>query len=144
MNWLCYLWRWMFQIAFMRLYFGGDSSSSSSQSTSTQQYDMRVNGGNGSSNVSATNSTVTVTDAGAVSGAFGFAEAVTRGAFNVATASQNAAEDVMTDAMEGVLKSQSQIADAYANAKAGEYKIVAIGALAVVGLVAAKSFRGKA
>lgn len=115
---------------------GGSSSSSASTATTTNQTDMRVVGGNDSVNVSAQSSTVnlTTTDRGAVAGAFGFARDVSAQAFNFASASQIDTSKTVTDAM-------GKVADAYSTAKAGEQKIFAGAALAIVGVVAAISFR---
>lgn len=115
---------------------GGSSSSSSDTSTTTTNTDMRVVGGADSVNVSAQNSTLslTTTDRGAVSGAFGFAREVSAQAFDFATASQVDTSKTVTDAM-------GQVAEAYSTAKAGEQKIFAGAALAIVGVVAAISFR---
>lgn len=113
---------------------GGGGSSSSSSDQTTQNTDMRVVGGDGSSNVSAQNSTVTMIDGGAVSGAFGFAKEVSAQAFNFASASQIDTQKTVSDAM-------GRVADAYSTAKAGEQKIFAGAALAVVGVVAAIGFR---
>jgi hypothetical protein len=113
---------------------GGSSSSSSSQATTTTNQDMRVVGGNQSTNVSATSSTVTVTDAGAIQASFGFAQEVSQDAFDMASASQINTSKTVTEAI-------SQVEKAYSTAKAGEQKIFAGAALAVVGVVAAIALR---
>ena len=111
---------------------GGSSSSSSSTATTTQNSDMRVVGGNDSVNLSAQDSTVSLvtTDRGAVNAAFGFADFVSAQAFDFAHAAQIDTSKTVTGAME-------KVADAYSTAKAGEQKIFAGAALAVVGVVAA-------
>lgn len=114
---------------------GGSSSSSSSQATTTTNQDMRVVGGSQSTNVSATSSTVTVTDAGAIQASFGFAQEVAADAFDMANASQINTSKTVTEALDMVEK-------AYSTAKAGEQKIFAGAALAVVGVVAAIALRG--
>lgn len=114
---------------------GGSSSSQSTQSTATTNQDMRVVGGNESTNVSAMNSTVTVSDAGAINSAFGFAHDVARDAFEMASASQINTSKTVADAL-------GQVEKAYSTAKAGEQKIFAGAALAVVGVVAAIALKG--
>lgn len=106
-----------------------DSSSNSSSNTTTQQTDARVVGGDKSTNISTSNSTVNVIDAGAVQSAFGFAEGVSAQAFDFAHASQ-------IDTSKTVKEAMQEVADAYSEAKAGEQKIFAGAALAVVGVVA--------
>lgn len=103
---------------------GGSSSSSSTANTTTQNYDLRVAGGNNSTNVSASNSTVTLTDRGAVASAFGFS----RDAFN--------------SAVGGFAKSVEQIQEAYSTAKAGEQKVLVAGGLIIMGIVAVAAVKG--
>lgn len=114
---------------------GGSSSSQANTTNTTQNTDMRVVGGNNSTNVSAQNSTVNVTDAGAVASAFGFANTVTQNAFDFAHASQIDTSKTVADAL-------GQVQAAYSTAKAGEQKIFAGAALAIVGVVAAIAMRG--
>lgn len=111
---------------------GGGGSSSSASTQTTTNTDARVVGGANSANVSASGSTVTIntTDAGAVHDAFGFAAHVSDNAINLASASQ-------IQTTQAVQQSMAQVADAYSTAKAGEQKIFAGAALAVVGVVAA-------
>lgn len=108
--------------------------SSSSAQSSTTNTDMRVVGGDSSTNVSAQNSTVNVLDGGAVHDAFGFADSVTKNAFDFAHASQ-------VDTSATVDTALGKVSDAYGTAKAGEQKIFAGAALAVVGVVAAIALR---
>lgn len=103
---------------------GGSSSSSSSADTTTQNYDLRVVGGNNSTNVSANNSQVTLVDAGAVQQAFGFS----RDAFNAAVG--------------GLASSVGAIQDAYSTAKAGEQKVLVAGGLIIMGIVAVAAVKG--
>lgn len=117
---------------------GGGGSSSSDASTTTNNTDMRVVGGNNSTNTSAhvgNGSAVTVNtvDAGAVAASFGFAKDVSAQAFNFASASQ-------IDTSKTVASAMGQVAEAYSTAKAGEQKIFAGAALAVVGVVAVIGF----
>lgn len=111
-----------------------DSSSSSASSQATTNQDMRVVGGDSSSNVSATNSTVNVTDQGAIHAAFGFAEHAMNEAIESSTASAISTANTAKEAM-------TKISDAYSTAKAGEQKIFAGAALAIVGTVAVIAFK---
>lgn len=129
---------------------GGKSSSSSSTASTTKNLDMRVVGAEGSSNAStyieASGSTVTLTDSGAVNGAFmfatgverdafGFAAEVAQDAFDMSSASQINANQTILDAVEGVK-------DAYSDAKQGEQNILAAVGLAVVAMVAVQVVKG--
>ena len=66
------IFKFLFPLAGFNLGFGGDSTSSNETLNKTEVRDMRVVGGNGSANVSATDSTINVvnTDHGAIDGAF--------------------------------------------------------------------------
>lgn len=108
-----------------------DSSSTSTQATSNT--DARVVGGDGSVNISSTGS-ITMTDAAAVHEAFGFAESVAADAFDMASASQIETGKTVKDAL-------GQVSSAYSTAKAGEQKIFAGAALAIVGVVAVIAFK---
>ncbi len=109
---------------------GGGGSSSSTQQQTTQNTDMRVVGGDSSTNVSAqAGANVTVTDTGTVHAAFGFANDVMKGAYDtVAQISSSTAQIVQ--------QSEAAVADAYSTAKAGEQKVLVGAALAIVGVVA--------
>jgi hypothetical protein len=101
------------------------SKSSSDSSQTTTNYDMRVVGGNGSTNVSNSGGTVQVLDAGAVNGAFGFSRAVYEGA------------------VSSLDKSMSYVAGAYSEAKAGEQKVLVGGGLIILGIVAVSALKGR-
>jgi hypothetical protein len=112
------------------------STSDSSQTSTTNNTDLRIAGGDGSVNVSSQNSSValTLTDAGAVHDAFGFAQAALNGAFAAVASNDAGAQAQVTAAMKAV-------ADAWAGAKAGEQKVlVGIGVIvvALVGVAALK------
>lgn len=124
---------WLGLVAWLSPCLGGASESSSD--TTTSNTDMRVVGGEQSTNVSAQNSTVTLTDQGAVHDAFGFGEKVVAGAFEFATGTQTAADDMVESAM-------SKVSDAYETAKAGEQRVFAGAVLAVVGIVAFAALKG--
>jgi hypothetical protein len=111
-----------------------DSSSSSSQASSTTTKDMRVAGGNSSTNISADNSSITVSDAGAIHDAFGFAAQVSQNAFAGVAASDAATADQVKQALASVQA-------AWSDAKQGEQKIlVGLGVVvvAIVGVAALK------
>lgn len=110
--------------------FDTSSSSASTQATTTTNTDARVVGGDSSTNISAAGSTINMTDSGAVHAAFGFAEHVSKDAFDMVSAAQINTANTAKNAME-------KVTDAYSTAKAGEQKIFAGAALAVVGVVAA-------
>lgn len=114
---------------------GGGGSSSSSSSQTTNNTDARVVGGDNSQNFSAvgndlTNSTINLTDHGAVAGALDLAKTSLTTNQTVATAAMGTTKEVFQGALNSV-------EDAYATAKAGDQKIVAIAGMAVVGLAAA-------
>jgi hypothetical protein len=111
-----------------------DSSSSSSQSSATTTKDMRVAGGNASTNISADNSKITVTDAGAIHDAFGFAAQVSQNAFAGIAASDTATADQVKQALAAVQ-------DAWSQAKQGEQKILVGMGIIVVGVVAVAALK---
>lgn len=107
----------------------------------TKNTDARVVGSEGSVNVSAQNGgdvNVTTTDAGAVSASMALAMKGVEGAQTIAaqTIDQNAEllKGVVTATREG----QEQFASALENVKTADTRMLAIGALAVVGLAAAR------
>lgn len=114
---------------------GGGGSSSSESKSETNNIDARVVAGDSASITSAvgntlTNSSITVTDNGAVSGALDLAKTALTTNQTVSTAAMGTTKEVFADALEGVQ-------DAYATAKAGDQKIVSIAGLAVIGIAAA-------
>lgn len=117
---------------------GGTTSSAASTATTTTNTDSRVVGGNNSINLSSSGSTTTInnTDSGSVAAAFGFAKDVSANAFNYAQASQIDTSKTVSDAM-------GQVAAAYSTSKAGEQKVFAGAALAIVGVVAFIGLKAK-
>ncbi len=112
-----------------------DSESKTEANTTTYNIDKRIAGGTGTQTiVSADNSTVTVTDGGAVQAAFGFAKE----AFNAAVGRIG---DSTHEAIAAVQSSEKDLADAYATAKAGEQKVLVGAGLVIVGLVAVAALR---
>jgi hypothetical protein len=111
-----------------------DSSSSSSQSSATTTKDMRVAGGNSSTNISADNSSITVSDAGAIHDAFGFAAQVSANAFAGVAQADSATADQVKQALASVQQ-------AWSDAKQGEQKILVAMGVIVVGLVATAAIK---
>lgn len=119
------------------------SKSQSNPATTTTNIDSRVVGGDNSTNISAHGSTIQLTDAGAVGGAFGFAREAVKDAFDFATGNQTRATAVLTSAIEGVSKNTEQLKDAYETAKAGEQKVLVGVAVAIVAVVGVAALRGR-
>jgi hypothetical protein len=119
-----------------RILGGGGGGSSSSESTNqTTNTDSRVVSGDNSNILNATgneinNSTINVTDHGAVAGAIDLAKTSVNSNVTVTQAALGTTKEVFADALEGVQ-------DAYSTAKAGDQKIVSIAGLAVIGIAAA-------
>lgn len=114
---------------------GGGGSSSSSSSQTTNNTDARVVGGDNSQNFSLVgnelkDSTITLTDHGAVDKAVDLAKTSLQTSKTVADAAMGTTKEVFSQALESV-------EGAYETAKAGDQKIVAIAGMAVVGLAAA-------
>lgn len=114
--------------------------------------DNRIVSAEGSVNLadsSGNNITVTAIDAGAVSKSFDFAEAVTSKAADLATASVASVQASSKDALTAVKEAygaaydgaKQSLAQAWADSKAGEQKMLTFGLVAVVALVAAKAVR---
>ncbi len=118
------------------------SKSSSQANQSSTTVDKRIAGGDGSINLSGDGSTITVTDAGAVNAAFGFARDTARDAFDFATGSATRSNQIVGEALEGVAKAVDEVGDAYSEAKAGEQKVLVGMGLVVVGVVAVAALRG--
>lgn len=108
---------------------GISSKSSSSTQNTTYSTPITLQDVQGTTIAGNSNSPITFTDQGTVAAAFGFAEHVAKGAFDMTTSSQIDTAKTVTNAL-------NEIGDAYETAKAGEQKIFAGAALAVVGLVA--------
>lgn len=115
---------------------GISSKSSSSTDNTTYSTPITLQDVQGTTIAGVTNSPITFTDQGTVAAAFGFAENVAHGAFDMTTASQIETSKTVADAL-------GQVEQAYSTAKAGEQKIFAGAALAVVGLVAVVILRTK-
>ncbi|MGZ4837646.1 MAG: hypothetical protein ACXVZR_03790 [Terriglobales bacterium] len=128
----------------MGLFGGGNSSSSTSNIQETQ--DNRIAAAQNSSNLQNSrgviNGDVNMLDGGAINSAFDFAQKISDGAANEMAASLGANQDTMMTAMDAVRKAYAgandNLAEAYQTAKAGDQKIMAMGALVVLAIVAVK------
>lgn len=100
---------------------------SSKSSQRTRQTDNRRVLGEGS--ISAENSTVTVLDNGAISGAFDFSKAIAEGALAFGLKSQADTSGVLADAYENA-KGRGALTD-----------YITIGAIAMAGLIAFKALK---
>lgn len=128
------------------------SKSSSSTTQVSNQYDMRVVGAGGSKNLSAASSTVitpdfgavavngalwnsnvSILDGGAIERSFAFADRISRDAMESASAANNAAIDAVNAA-------ENKLAQAWETSKAGEKQILVGVGLALVAVVAIRSF----
>ncbi len=122
------------------------SDSKSDTSTSTTNIDARVAGGDGSINVSNPQGgslTLTLTDAGSIGASFGFARDALKNALDFAGAAGVRESNIVGEALEKFQKSEAQLADAYATAKAGEQKVLVGVAIAIVATVAVAALRGR-
>lgn len=124
------------------------SSTQANQTQTTNTSDNRIVAEAGSVNLSGSNGnnvTVTAIDAGAVGKSFDFATQVSQDAASIAAASVGAVQAASTNAVEAVKAAygdaEDQLAQAWADSKAGEQKMLAFGLLAVVAVVATKAVR---
>lgn len=127
------------------------SSKASTQANTTQTSvtkDNRIAAAENSINLSDSSGndiTVNAIDAGAVGKSFDFAERVSEQAANLAAASVESAQTQSRSALAAVKDAYAdagdQLAQAWADSKAGEQKLVGYVALAVVALVAVRGMR---
>lgn len=128
----------------MGLFGGGNSSSSTTNLQETQ--DNRIAAAQNSSNLQNSRGIiggdVNMLDGGAINSAFDFAQKISDGAANEMAASLGASQDTMMTAMDAVRKAYAganeNLSEAYQTAKAGDQKIMAMGALVVLAIVAVK------
>lgn len=123
-----------------RLYFGG--SSSAATSSTTNNTDMRVVGGEQSTNVSAQNSDVTVltTDHGAVSAGLSLGTQAIDASIKNTGATLNAGADMFEGALGAVSKANERLALAYQSGQAGDQTQLKYAGFVVVGLAAVMLF----
>lgn len=124
--------------------FGGSSSTAAT----TNNTDMRVVGGDGSSNVSAQNSgsgdmKIISTDHGAVSGGLQLATHALDANTAVSTASMNTTTDVFKGALGAVTDANQRLALAYQSGQAGDQTSLKYAGFVVVGLAAVMLFKNK-
>ncbi len=148
--------------------FGGSSDSSSSSSTTNA--DQRLDVGSGVGATASSGGTVTLNvqqlDGGAIAAAFGLGHDALTGIEQIGTASMSNSAATAQAAINGVLasaagaqkayadatqqvqaaysNSESAVTAAYQDAKTGNQRTIVIGALIVVGLVAAAPLLSKA
>lgn len=124
-------------------FFGGDSSSSTTNQT--DNFDMRVVGADGSTNVSTNNSDVTIysTDHGAISAGMAMGNQAINAAAAGAVATQGASVDMFKGALTAVSAAQKDLAQAYQNGQAGDQTQLKYAGFAVVGLAAFMFFKAK-
>lgn len=119
------------------------SRSSSTTSSENNNYDQKVQVAEGATGISTSgNSSVTLTDQGAVGKAFDFAAMLATNAASEAAASSASNNQIAQSAMQSVQAAykdtDAKLAAAYEGAKTGEQKIMVAAALAVVAVVAIK------
>lgn len=115
-------------------FFQSSNSTSQQVSTSTPT-DRRIVTGDSSIVIGGDSSTVNLTDQGAVHDSFGFAREAFDSAVGAVVASTQSSLDT-------VAKSNTQLADAYKTAKAGEQKVLVGVGLIIAGVVAVVAVRG--
>lgn len=124
---------------------GGSSSSSANQSTTNNNSDMRVVGGNQSTNVSAQNSTISIqaTDYGAVDGGLRLASQAVDSNTQSTQATLNAGADLFKGALGAVSSANERLALAYQSGQAGDQTQLKYAGFIVVGLAAVMLFQRK-
>lgn len=120
--------------------FGGSSSSVSSTTNNTKTSDMRVVGGDNSTNAStqidATNSTVTVTDMGAVKAGMELGTKAIDASTKSAAAALDAGGNIFDGALNAVSDANQRLALAYQSGQAGDQTSLKYAGFVVVGLAA--------
>lgn len=128
-------------------------SSDSQANTTNNNIDQKLYTDNGAVAGSASGGgsvviNATQTDHGATTAAFGLAHDALQNVMDLATASQSAsthtAEAALAGAQQAYQDSTKAVAAAYQDAKTGNQRVIVIGALVVVGLVALAPILGKA
>jgi hypothetical protein len=125
--------------------FGGSSSSAASTSSTTENTDMRVIGGNDSTNTStkidATNSTITLTDAGAIQAGAVLASQAIEASTASSAAALDAGGNMFNGALTAVSKANEQLTQAYQQGQAGDQTSLKYAGFIVVGLAAVMIFK---
>jgi hypothetical protein len=130
---------------------GGAGNSTSSTTNNTRNTDSRVVGGEGSANVSQnidvgtlqSGAVVNLTDHGSVTAALQLAMRGIEGANANAGAQQAASGSLLTGALRMAGEQNQQFTDAVEKIKTSDVRVMIIGGLALVAVVAFKAF-GKA
>lgn len=118
--------------------FGGDSSSATTNTTENR--DMRVVGGDQSVNVSANDSTVTLTDHGAVKAGLDLGSKALDTVSDTTRAAMNSSGDMFQGALDAVQASNERLALAYQSGQAGDQTTLKYAGFIVVGLAAVMLF----
>jgi hypothetical protein len=108
-------------------------SSSAASSSTTNNTDARVVGGEGSTNISAANSQITVTDGGAVAAGIGLAA-------KALDVNANSGAAMFEGALKTVDQAGERLALAYQSGQAGDQTSLKYAGFAVVGLAAVMLF----
>ena len=128
-------------------YFGGDSDSQANTTSTTEQRDMRVIGGDASQNISANDSTITVTDFGAVKGGLNTAnkalELSTQLISDTTKTNTEAQASMFAGALGAVSSARQDVADAWKDSQTPENDMLKIAGFVVVGIAAVSLFAGK-
>jgi len=123
--------------------FGG--SSSSSTAATTKNADMRVVGGDNSTNAStqieATNSTVTMTDMGAVKAGMELGTQAIAASTKTSQAALDAGGNMFDGALNAVSDANQRLALAYQSGQAGDQVSLKYAGFVVVGLAAVMLFK---
>lgn len=139
--------KWLFLGWNFCLFFGGDSSSSAATTNNTETTDMRVVGGNDSTNTStkiaATNSTIQITDAGAVKAGLDLGSQAIAASVKAGQAVADAGGSMFEGALEAVSKANENLSKAYQQGQAGDQVALKYAGFIVVGLAAVMIFQKK-
>jgi len=125
--------------------FGGSSSSAASTSSTTENTDMRVVGGNDSTNtstkISATDSTITMIDAGAVKAGMDLGSQAIDASVKSSQAAIDSGANMFEGALGAVKDANERLALAYQSGQAGDQTSLKYAGFIVVGLAAVMLFR---
>lgn len=125
--------------------FGGDSSSSAATTNNTENTDMRVVGGNDSTNTStkiaATNSTIQITDNGAVKAGMDLGSQAIDATVKTSQAAMDSSGNMFAGALGAVSEANKQLTQAYQQGQAGDQVALKYAGFIVVGLAAVMIFK---
>lgn len=125
------------------------SSPQANQTQTSTTQDNRISAESGSVNLAGSSGnsvTVNALDGGAVGRSFDFADAVSQGAANLAAASvqnmQATTRTALSAVQDAYQDENDKLSQAWADAKAGEQKLLSYGVMAAVAVVAVSALRG--